>query len=418
MKLRFGLDDRPNFGALCLYGLQWLMIAIPVVLTSTFIAPAGETVVYTQKLFALMGITMILQVMWGHRMPLIAGPAAVLLMGIIAAIQQGHAADSIYPSMMIGGIIITLCAMTGILRYIQRAFTPRVVISIMLLISFTIAKPIVGMIFGDASHSLLSFILVVAVPIAMATANDLLKGVWKTMVVILSMILGSLLFYALTEFPSDFISDDHKTSLILGSMNFDTGLIIAFIFCYIALLINQAGSVQSLGEMVGADNMERRQNRGLFITGIMNIVCGAAGVIGPVDYSLSPGVVASTSCASRHTILPAAISMLVIALLPDVVAAMLTIPAPIMGIVLLYLMATQLAAGFHLIEETKGVTSFREGMILAIPIMVTVIMAFAPASVLSAIPSLLRPILGNSFVVGILTVLLLEHLFLRKKSTK
>ena len=41
MKLQYGLDDRPSWGALTLYGLQWLMIAIPVVLTSTFIAPAG-----------------------------------------------------------------------------------------------------------------------------------------------------------------------------------------------------------------------------------------------------------------------------------------------------------------------------------------------------------------------------------------
>lgn len=418
MKLQYGLDDRPSWGALTLYGLQWLMIAIPVVLTSTFIAPAGEMVAYTQKLFALMGITMILQVMWGHRMPLIAGPAAVLLMGIIAATQQGHTAESIYPSMMVGGIVITLCAAVGVLQYIQRIFTPRVVASILLLISFTIAKPIVGMIFGDASHSLLSFILLIVFTIAMATANDLLRGVWKTMVVILSMILGSLLFYAVTEFPTEFVADSHPAALVLGSMKFDFGLIIAFLFCYIALLINQAGSVQSLGEVVGADKMERRQNRGLLITGIMNIVCGAAGVIGPVDYSLSPGVVASTSCASRHTIIPAAVAMLIIALLPDVVAVMLTIPAPIMGVVLLYLMATQLAAGFHLLEETKGVTSFREGMILAVPVMITVIMTFAPTSMLSAIPSLLRPILGNAFVVGILTVLMLEHLFLRRKESK
>ena len=42
MDFRFKVDDKPSLGATLLYGLQWLMICIPVVLTSTFIAPEGE----------------------------------------------------------------------------------------------------------------------------------------------------------------------------------------------------------------------------------------------------------------------------------------------------------------------------------------------------------------------------------------
>ena len=101
MDFRFKVDDKPSIGAMLLYGLQWLMICIPVVLTSTFVAPAGETVFFTQKLFALCGATIIIQVLFGHRLPLVAGPAAVLLMGVIAAASQGHSASTIYPSMII-----------------------------------------------------------------------------------------------------------------------------------------------------------------------------------------------------------------------------------------------------------------------------------------------------------------------------
>ena len=113
MDFRYNIDDKPSIGALSLYGLQWLMICLPVVLTSTFIAPAGEMVFFTQKLFALCGITLIIQVLWGHRLPLVAGPAAVLLMGVIAAASQGHTASTIYPSMVIGGAVVTLLAAVG-----------------------------------------------------------------------------------------------------------------------------------------------------------------------------------------------------------------------------------------------------------------------------------------------------------------
>ena len=176
IQFRYNLNDRPAFGAMLLYGLQWLMISIPVVLTSTFIAPEGQTLIFTQKLFAIMGVTMIVNSLWGHRLPLVAGPAAVLLMGILAASQHGGSSEAIYPSIAIGGVIIALLAAVGLMRKVQRIFTPRIVVSIVVLISFTMAKPIVGMIFSDENHQLLAMVFAVVAVISMAVANSLLKG--------------------------------------------------------------------------------------------------------------------------------------------------------------------------------------------------------------------------------------------------
>ena len=415
MEFKYNLNDRPSIGAMLLYGVQWLMICIPVVLTSTFVAPAGQMLFFTQKLFAVMGITMIVNALWGHRLPLIAGPAAVLLMGVLAASQLGGTSEAIFPSMAIGGILITLISLSGLMSKVQRAFTPRIVAAIVLLIAFTIIKPIVGMVFSNNDHQLFSLLFAVVVVITMAVANNLLKGVWKSMVVIVAMILGSLIYYAYTGFPQSFVSDTLPSTLFLGGVDIDAGIVIAFIFCYIALFINQMGSVQSLGDMVGADNMATRQKRGMVVQGVMNMVAGAMGVIGPVDYSLSPGIVASTSCASRFTVIPAAMLMIILAFIPDAVSVLLTIPQPVMGVVLLYLMSTQIAAGLHMIHSTNATPTFKDGLILAIPIMFTTLLSFAPQNAMYAVPALLRPIVGNGFVMGIILILLLEHLFLKDK---
>lgn len=398
---------------MALYGLQWLMLCIPIVITATFVAPAGTTVCYTQKLFGIMGVTMLLQAAWGHRLPLIAGQAAVLLMGVITATAQGYAADVIYPSMMIGGALIALTSLTGLLRHLQRFFTPRVVVSILLLIAFTTARPIVTLIFADAAHPLLALGFMLAAVFLMTVANNAFRGIWKTTVVIVAMMLGALFYYACTAFPATFLHDSVAPQLLGTPWRIDPGLVLAFVFCYIALLINEVGSIQSLGEMIGADGMPQRMHRGVIITGLMNIVAGALGVMGPVDYSLSPGIVASTSCASRYTVLPAAVAMVVLALLPDVVSVLLTIPQPVMGTVLLYLMATQIAAGLGVARDTGAIATFRDGMILGVPIMLNVALTFAPVETMQAIPALIRPIVGNGFVMGIITVLLLEHVFLR-----
>lgn len=415
MEFRYSLNDRPSFGAMFLYGLQWLMICIPVVLTSTFVAPEGQMLFFTQKLFAIMGVTMIVNALWGHRMPLIAGPAAVLLMGVLAAATQGSGVQSIYPSMAVGGVLIALLAAFGLMKRVQSLFTPRIVVAIVVLISFTMVKPIVGMVFAEQDHQMLAMIFALVLVVSMAVANNLLRGVWKSMVVIAAMILGSLFYYAVVGMPEQLVSDSVAPQLFVDGVEIDAGVIIAFIFCYVALFINQVGSVQSLGEFVGAGDMEQRQKRGMIVQGVMNVVSGAMGVLGPVDYSLSPGVVASTGCASRYTVLPAAAFMILLAFFPDVVALLLTIPQPVMGVVLLYLMATQVAAGLHLIEGTSAVRSFKDGLVLAIPIMFTLILSFAPQSALATIPSLLRPIVGNGFVMGIIIILLLEHIFLKDK---
>jgi xanthine/uracil permease len=112
--------------------------------------------------------------------------------------------------------------------------------------------------------------------------------------------------------------------------------------------------------------------------------------------------------------LPAAIAMVVLAFFPKAVAVLLTIPQPIMGIVLLFLMATQVAAGLEIIHSSKAVLSFRDGLILGIPIMLTTILSFAPAEAMASVPSLLRPIVSNGFVMGVILIILLEHIVLKE----
>ena len=77
MDFKYSLNDRPRAAAMVMYAVQWLLIAVPVVLTSAFVArlqydTLAEQTLYTQKLFAVMGLTMIVQSLWGHRLPLVS----------------------------------------------------------------------------------------------------------------------------------------------------------------------------------------------------------------------------------------------------------------------------------------------------------------------------------------------------------
>ena len=152
MNLKYGIDDRPRVGQLMLYSLQWFVLAVAVVTTSLFIAVGSpaERVLYAQKVFALMGVATIVQVLWGHRMPIVVGPASVLLVGIITALASQGAevdTDKIYTAVVIGGAAVAALSLGRTLERLQRVFTPRIVVVILMLIAYTLAPTIKNLIF-------------------------------------------------------------------------------------------------------------------------------------------------------------------------------------------------------------------------------------------------------------------------------
>ena len=421
MELKYNLNDRPATGQLMLYSLQWFVLAVAVVITSMFIATGtpAEKILYTQKAFALVGSAIIVQALWGHRLPIVVGPAAVLLVGIITALSSQGAepnTNKIYTSVAIGGAIITLLSAGKILHKVQRIFTPRIVVVILMLIAFTLSPTIKNLIFPTSEverHSFALWATIIGIPV-MALAASHLKGVAKSLLIPIALIIGCVAYYVyfggFTEITSE--PTHSEGALLLPKFEFDASMILAFLFCYIALLINDISSIQSLGTMLNTEDTDKRCRRGVGVTGIFNIIAGAIGIIGPVNYSMSPGVIASSSCASRYALLPAGAGLIICAIFPKLIAILTAIPNTIIGIVLLYLMGTQLAAALNMLTAEKSANTFNKALIVGLPIMVALLFCIVP---MGAIPPILKPLMGNGFVMGVITVIILEHLIFRNE---
>jgi xanthine/uracil permease len=421
MELKYNLNDRPATGQLLLYSLQWFVLAVAVVITSMFIATGtpAEKILYTQKAFALVGSAIIVQALWGHRLPIVVGPAAVLLVGIITALSSQGAepnTNKIYTSVAIGGAIITLLSTGKILHKVQRIFTPRIVVVILMLIAFTLSPTIKNLIFPASEverHSFALWATIIGIPV-MALAASHLKGVAKSLLIPIALIIGCVAYYVYFGGFTEIIGapTHSEGAILLPKFEFDASMILAFLFCYIALLINDISSIQSLGTMLNTEDTDKRCRRGVGVTGIFNIIAGAIGIIGPVNYSMSPGVIASSSCASRYALLPAGAGLIICAIFPKLIAILTAIPNTIIGIVLLYLMGTQLAAALNMLTAEKSANTFNKALIVGLPIMVALLFCIVP---MGAIPPILKPLMGNGFVMGVITVIILEHLIFRNE---
>ena len=417
MKLQYKIDDKLPLGQMFVYAMQWFILAVAVISTSVFVAQGSpeERLFFAQKLFAVIGITGVIQVLWGHRMPLVVGPASVLLVGVLSSLSAGALVGAIYSSIAIGGALIVLLSFGGMMSKVRKLFTPRIVVVILMLIAFTLAPVIKNLIFPDRATSeqhIFGLIFTLVGCVGMVLLNRTLKGVAKSLVVPIALVVGSAVYYLLFPMQQGVDTAGTFSGKLFNDFSFDWGLLVAFVICYIALLINDIGSIESLGVMLGAEDMGGRLKRGVRITGAMNIVAGSIGVLGPVNYSMSPGVIASTGCASRWALLPATLLLVLCSLFPDVIFILTSIPNQVIGVILLFLMGTQLSAGFEMASSTNSIRTFSGALTISLPIMVALLFQLMPRGI---VPSVIEPLVGNGFAMGVITVLVMEHLINRTK---
>ncbi|HEX3031169.1 MAG TPA: solute carrier family 23 protein, partial [Bacillota bacterium] len=296
MKFKYGLDDMPPLMHLLAFSLQWLAITVPIILivgkvvAATHSANPTEQTLYLQRLFFVVSISLLAQTLAGHRMPLIVGPATVLLIGITASKASGG--SIVYSSMLIGGLTLALLGFTGLFARLRSLFTSRVVATILVLIAFTLTPMILNLIispsgkagpFGNLVFALI-FVLSIFVVAKYVT------GIWKSTLILWATICGSMVYLAIFGEQLSAGTDSAYFAGFFHSVNFkftfDPGVLLAFLICFLALSVNDLGSIQSVGEMLKPDNMQHRITRGITFTGLLNVLAAIFGVIGPVNFSL------------------------------------------------------------------------------------------------------------------------------------
>jgi xanthine/uracil permease len=428
MEFKHQLDEWPPFPELMLLGLQWFAISIPgiiivghVVGTLNHSDPTTQTV-YLQRLSFMVSISLFAQIVWGHRLPLILGPSTVLLIGVIAS--TGFDPNTVYSSIMIGGAVLSLLGFSRLFGHIQRLFTSRVIALVLVLIAFTLVPTVIRLI-STSYREVSAFancVFAFALTASMFLSYLFVSSLWKSTMILWAMVAGSVAYHLI--FPRtlhvEAIASERIAGLFLHDLTtrwtFEPGVLISFLFCFFALSMNDVGSIQSMKEILKPTNMHGRINRGITFTGLANVLAGFLGIVGPVNFSLSPGIITATRSASRFTLIPASLLLFLISFSPLMMSFLGNIPPAVIGSSLIYVLCFQVIAGKNIAFRSREDVTFENILVIGFPALIGTIIAFLPTSSLLILPVVLRPIIGNGFVIGVLSALVLEHLIFRKKT--
>jgi len=425
--LAYRLNDLPPWPKGLLYGLQWVLIFFPTlaIISSISVNYLGfqgrEVVLFFQRMLLVTGLVTILQTIWGHRLPLLDGPSSALLLGFVVSAPQGI--PVIQGGMMTGGLFLLLLSALGLMRHLERFFTDNVVGVILILIAVTLLPyvgPMIIQIRPGESGDIFVFGVSLTVIMAIAFGSHHLRGFSKTISLFLGIILGTL-FLAIGgrvslpdlgptpwfSVPEPFFPDPPRFSLPIT---------LSFLIAYLAVIVNGVGSIYSVEEVVGKSETGARVTRGTGLTGMGGILAGACGVIGTVSFGISPGVILVTRVGTRYAVTLCGVFLVGLAFFQKILVLFSAIPLSVIGAAMVTGLAAQVGAGISVLTRSGRPLDGRDYLVIGIPILLGGIVPFLPEAFLGMFPAELQAVIKNGMVVGILTVLLLEHLLLRAKT--
>ncbi len=419
----YDIDDRPPLRNGILYALQWSVIMFPIFITSAALVskvlrlePALE-LRFFQLTLLTSGFFTVVQCLWGHRYPVIDGPSTALLLTFLILAPYGIPA--IQGGAVLGSLLLILAVLVVKPRRIIPIMTPNVVGVILMLIALTILPYLSRLMSGatgSAGASAVKFLVSIVLVLLIATLGYRLRGFLKTISLLIGILIGTGVFYAL-ELPE--MKTLHETSWLSVPSDFipyrpilSLPAIIAFAVSYVAVVVNSVGSIQAIANVTSRDRLERSIPMGLLINGVGGLVCAIMGIIGTVSFSLSPGVVLTNRVASRFAVAYSGILMMIAAFIPPFAALLAMVPPPVVGAALCAAMGVQIGAALSIIS--KGGMEQRDYYVVGLPVLLGTLIGFVPQGLLGNLPQVLQVFAGNGLTFGIISVLLLEHVLMRK----
>jgi uracil permease len=307
---------------------------------------------------------------------------------------------------------------------LRRYFTPNVVGVILLLIALTLVPHLLPRLTGATAQrptgeaSVLAASLLCILVITVLASR--LRGFLQTTALMLGIAAGSLGFWAWGRVDLGAVARAPwvamPAGLAPGPPAFSPSGVLSSLLAYLAVAVNAIGSIQGVAGVTGAQDVARRTDRGLALTGLAGVAAAGLGVVGTVSYSTSPGVILVSRVASRYPVAACGAILVLAALVSRLSALLAAVPAAVVGAALCVALASQIGAAITAITAGGRSLAARDYLVVGLPSLLGTLAAAAPADLFAGLPAVVGTIVGNGLVLGILLVLLLEHVIMPRSA--
>lgn len=429
--------EKSSLSNTALETVQWFVfllagiVALPIVIGALFGMNFAEVSGLMQRSFFIVGIASLLQGLFGHRLPIVEGPAGIWIsiFAIMAStsmqngMSSGETLQQLEAMMIVTGIFLFLLGAFKIAGRIVHIFTPLVTGTFFLLLTVQLSGTFLQGMLGindesstiqvaDAGIAFLTFFLILG--LSMMTRSWL-----SNYAVLIGIVVGwiAYLIFVGTQ-PSQGNLDVFALPELFafGLPSFDLSVVPVAFITAILIISNLIAAVVSLNQLLGKDSANRAKevDRGTAFSGINHALAGIFSAIGNVPLASSSGFVALTGQKEKKPFIYASLVLIIIAFFPPIIAFFSSIPAPIANAALMatFIQLVGLAVRNLALEQLDG----KKTTILGIAYLLGMGVMFLPAEAFQKFPAVVQNVLSNGLLLGTILVMLLEQLWKSKKS--
>lgn len=414
---------------LWLYAVQWVVfhlgviISVPVIVGNTLGMDPLEIAKLSQITFFLTGLASLVQIKFGHRVSLVEGPAApwwaayVLLAGM--AVSTGkpltQVRTDIEGAMLAVGVILAIMGWLKVITRWRSLFTSRITGVLLTVLGLQIGSVGVrGIISGGVKLFVIG--LLVLIIVIYLTLNG--RGMLKQGAIVIGVALGWLLSLVTGSSSLPVIRDVGLISLPSlfpwGSPTFDFGTLFSLSLLGILLIPNVIGSILAWEAAAGLKiPSSDGYDKGLFASGVANIMSGLGGGVGTIPFAISAGLVSVTGNASSPPFILACLMFIAMGVFPPLGRVIGSIPQPVAAAVLLVSGSSLVVIGLK--DMLQEGINIRETYIIGLSLLIGIGVMLLPSSYWTKVPPWVAGALSNGVIVGTLSSIFLEHILLKRK---
>lgn len=415
-------------------GFQWMAfmvagsIVAPIAIAGLFGLNAEESAGFVQRTLFIVGVSGLLQGLFGHRLPINEGPAG-LWWGVF--VLYGELSTALFSSetetlmalqgaMIVSGIVFMILALGNFIDKLANLFTPVVLGIYLLLLVFQLSGSFIRGMLGVGYRK-----EGIDIPVALFSLALVLLTFWfshhkKRMInqysVLLSLGIGWFFFYLL-GFMRPVEQKIHSfikvpELLAFGNPVFDSGMGITAIFVTVLLLTNMVASIQLVDKVRDLKTNERHNNQNLykrsgFVAGINHILSGCFSAVGPVPISGAAGFIATIKNGRMMPFLIGSLLVIAASFSPHMTGFFASLPVPVGYSVMFVVFANMIGMAFSEFEKEKD--KVRSRFVIGLSLLIGTGIMFVPSAAYDGLPPVLVSVISNGLIVGSLTAIVLDQ---------
>jgi len=416
--------------------IQWFVfllastVAMPIVIGSIFEMTFVEISGLMQRTFFVVGVASLLQGLFGHRLPIMEGPAGIWIsifsVMAITGIQGGTTLDetlrTLETTMIVTGIFLFIFGIFKISERILPIFTPLVTGTFFLLLtvqlSGTFLKGMLGLQGTNNTIQLTDAILAFITFIIVLGLSIFARGWVSNYAVLIGIVIGWIAYVLVVgnsteqEITGYFAVPEW---FAFGLPTFDLSVIPIALITAVILISNLVASVVAASQTLGIEMKDRNSqvNHGTTFSGMNHGLAGLFSSIANVPLATSAGFIALTGQKRKMPFIYATILLILIAFFPPIVAFISSIPSPIANAALMasFVQLVGLAVKNVTLEPLDN----RKITIVGVAYLIGMGTMFLPTDVFSDLPSIVQNVMSNGLLVGTGLVILIEQVWKRRE---